>query len=307
MQSITLADANLLSEISPWDLRYHQINSGRLRVGISMLAGTFLNVLDFKASLGLHQLGSAPKGAITLGIPIAGELPSWGHKDISNGTLLSFGSGMEFDGVSNGYFHGLTFSMPEEKFDDLCDKISVPSDDATRMFGLLTANTPTPARNELAKFVLDFLSPFGPALTPQAEDEIATSLLVSITDGDLRYADKSSPETRNRARKRAVEVMHNLAPAAARISEICSEAGVGWRTLDRAFLEHFGFGPKTYFKILRLSRVKDELVVRGPEISVTEAAARWGFSHLSQFSQDYRKLFHELPSETQKRGKWGLH
>ena len=61
VHSVTLPDANLLSAISPWDLRYHQVSSGRLRVDVSMLSGTFLNVLDFKTNLGLHQLGSAPK------------------------------------------------------------------------------------------------------------------------------------------------------------------------------------------------------------------------------------------------------
>ena len=307
VQSVTLADANLLSDISPWDLRYHQIDKGRLRVDVAMMAGTCLNVLDFKSNLGLHQLGSAPQGAVTLGIPIAGALPTWGHKDVSSGTLLSFGSGVEFDGVSRGYFHGLTFSLPETRFNVLCDKLGFANLETIRHFGLLTTNEPTLNRKLLSKFVLKMLSGDGPELTPQAEDEISSELLASMTDGDPRHADKSSPASRNKARKRAIEVMHHLAPSAARISEICAEAGVGWRTLDRAFLEHFGFGPKSYFKILRLSRVRNEIASHGPQMSVIDAATRWGFSHMSQFSKDYRELFHELPSETQTRWKRGVH
>jgi AraC-like DNA-binding protein len=34
---------------------------------------------------------------------------------------------------------------------------------------------------------------------------------------------------------------------------------------------------------------------------IGDAAARWGFSHLSYFAREYRDLFGELPSETPRR------
>jgi AraC-like DNA-binding protein len=37
------------------------------------------------------------------------------------------------------------------------------------------------------------------------------------------------------------------------------------------------------------------------ELLIGDAAARWGFSHLSYFAREYRDLFGELPSQTPRR------
>jgi AraC family ethanolamine operon transcriptional activator len=33
-------------------------------------------------------------------------------------------------------------------------------------------------------------------------------------------------------------------------------------------------------------------------VTIQDIASHWGFWHLSQFAQDYRQLFGELPSDT---------
>ena len=301
VQSVVLPDPNILSQISPWDLQYHQLEPGRMRVDISMLAGRNLNILSFKSNLGLHQLGGGPKGSVTLGIPISGELPKWRQTDVVPNTLLSFGTGTEFDGISRGSFHGLTFSMSEAYYDSLCDKLGLPQLDKSRGFGLISANVGSSNRKRLGRSVLTMLSEAPPPLTAEVEDELASELLISMTDGEQLFVDKSTPESRTKARKRAIEKMHELAARAPTISEICTESGVGWRTLNRAFLEYFGFGPKTYLKIVRLTRVRNELIANGSEVPISISANRWGFWHMGQFSLDYRRFFHELPSQTKRR------
>ncbi|MCP4405581.1 MAG: helix-turn-helix domain-containing protein [bacterium] len=73
------------------------------------------------------------------------------------------------------------------------------------------------------------------------------------------------------------------------------------RTLQYAFLEHFGVSPKRYLQIYRLNRVRSILKKRDPNsVAVADVANRWGFWHMGQFAKDYRKLFGELPSSTLK-------
>lgn len=71
------------------------------------------------------------------------------------------------------------------------------------------------------------------------------------------------------------------------------------RTLQYCFEEVTGLAPTTYLRSLRLNGARRDL--RRPlhsERSVAQIAMHWGFSHFGQFSQDYRQLFDELPSET---------
>ena len=82
------------------------------------------------------------------------------------------------------------------------------------------------------------------------------------------------------------------------ISEICGDIGVSLRTLERAFIEKFGIGPKAYYTRLRLGSVRRRLLEYGKSISIADAANQNGFWHIGQFSNDYRRCFGELPSET---------
>lgn len=52
---------------------------------------------------------------------------------------------------------------------------------------------------------------------------------------------------------------------------------------------------------MRLNGVRRLLRESGPSLGVAEAAARWGFWHLSQFASDYRRQFGERASETAAR------
>jgi transcriptional regulator GlxA family with amidase domain len=57
-----------------------------------------------------------------------------------------------------------------------------------------------------------------------------------------------------------------------------------------------------YVRNLRLCRVRHDLQAPGSEDdSVSSAARRWSFTHMGQFSHDYRVLFGEMPSETLAR------
>jgi len=83
------------------------------------------------------------------------------------------------------------------------------------------------------------------------------------------------------------------------ITDICGEIGVTRRTLQNAIQEVFGISPQHYLKAIRLNAFRRALKARDAlRESIGDVAARWGFWHLSQLAQDYRRLFGELPSQT---------
>lgn len=90
--------------------------------------------------------------------------------------------------------------------------------------------------------------------------------------------------------------------SALRVADIAEAVGVSVTTLNRAFRKHYGTGPKAFAKQRRLDRVRSELLAADPQSrTVTEIAIRYGFCHLSQFAADFKRAFHEAPSQTLRR------
>jgi AraC-like DNA-binding protein len=58
-----------------------------------------------------------------------------------------------------------------------------------------------------------------------------------------------------------------------------------------------------FLRRIRLERVRDELLHPIHDDTVTSAAMRWGFLHLSRFAAEFRARFNENPSETLSRSQ----
>jgi AraC family ethanolamine operon transcriptional activator len=87
-----------------------------------------------------------------------------------------------------------------------------------------------------------------------------------------------------------------------RISHLCRELGVNERTLRDTFHRLVGLSPLAYLKTHRLNRAYSALRDADPTgVLIKQVALTNGFSHLGQFSRDYKQLFGELPSETLQR------
>ena len=88
--------------------------------------------------------------------------------------------------------------------------------------------------------------------------------------------------------------LHLRAPIA--LMDLCEAAGVSTRALEYGFRDFYDLGPMAYVRNLRLCRVRHDLLDHAD--SVSSAARRWSFTHMGQFSHDYRELFGEMPSKT---------
>ena len=83
------------------------------------------------------------------------------------------------------------------------------------------------------------------------------------------------------------------------ISEICHELRSSRRSLHRAFNEVFGVGPVRFLRQKRLCAVYSILKRSTPATTTVAAVAlEQGFIELGRFSQYYRMMFGEYPSQT---------
>ena len=86
------------------------------------------------------------------------------------------------------------------------------------------------------------------------------------------------------------------------LHKICQAARASERTVEYAFRGFYGMGAKKYLKLLRLNRVRDELLRAGSYgAAIQDVAWRAGFWHMGRFSSDYRRLFGERPTDTRAR------
>jgi AraC-like DNA-binding protein len=109
------------------------------------------------------------------------------------------------------------------------------------------------------------------------------------------------PGRRPRTVKRTLDAMHADPGHPFTSAELAAIAGVGVRVLQESFRQHLGMSPLTYLRRLRLDGVHTELRRADPwQVSVSEVALRWGFTHLGRFAGAYRARYGQAPSQTLK-------
>lgn len=128
--------------------------------------------------------------------------------------------------------------------------------------------------------------------------------LVADPDGGGRGGGGAGPATapHERVVKRAAQLIEDHCAEPLGTADVAEAVGLSVRVLRAGFQEHFATTPMAYLRHARLRRVRDDLS-DGTAASVTEAALRWGVTHLGRLSGDYRAIFGETPSETLQRAR----
>jgi AraC family ethanolamine operon transcriptional activator len=79
--------------------------------------------------------------------------------------------------------------------------------------------------------------------------------------------------------------------------ELCELTGKSVRTIERIFKQAFSITVREFHTYHRFSLIRQTLLHdKGTSVSV--AAIKYGYMHMGRFSQKYKKLFGETPSQT---------
>ncbi len=135
-----------------------------------------------------------------------------------------------------------------------------------------------------------------------AVGEARSGLAEALIDAIGRTGSDRAPACGPAALRRAEEfVLDHLGEPISR-ADLCAAAGVGARSLSRAFERRHGVGPVAFLRQRRLDAAQRLLLAADPtECQVTDIAMKCGLHHLGRFSADYRRAFGESPSETLRR------
>ncbi|MCU0855099.1 MAG: AraC family transcriptional regulator [Rhodobacteraceae bacterium] len=98
--------------------------------------------------------------------------------------------------------------------------------------------------------------------------------------------------------RRAIEILRARSDEPISIVDLAGEVGVGVRSLQLAFQNVLGEGPRARLTRIRLERARERLLAADRSGEVTAIALECGFTHLSRFADIYLRTYGERPSET---------
>ena len=140
----------------------------------------------------------------------------------------------------------------------------------------------------------------GPALL--LEKEFLRRLAACMRAGTLSGHQESMASGRLDVVRRVEQHLLDDLATPQTVDAFCCIADTSRRTLEYSFRDYFGTSPKRFIKALKLNAARNDLLAgcHGSE-QVVEIASGLGFTHMGQFSTDYRRMFGEKPSETLRR------
>ncbi len=139
------------------------------------------------------------------------------------------------------------------------------------------------------------------ALLAQTEMLIATTLLLHQPHSMAAYLWPAPPPSVPHAIGRAQTYMLEHLSEHLPIAMVASHCGLSVRRLQALFKDECGQSPLQWLRMQRLHAVQQALSQDEAAERISETAARFGFTHLGEFSQAYRQAFGETPQQTRSR------
>ncbi|MFD5402950.1 helix-turn-helix transcriptional regulator [Streptomyces griseorubiginosus] len=144
-----------------------------------------------------------------------------------------------------------------------------------------------------------------PLVASTAAQHLAATVLATFPN--TASADPTGPDRQDAhpaALRRAVAFIEGHPDRPLTVAEIAEAAHVSVRALQYAFRRHLECTPLAYVRQVRLAQAHAELAAADPETgaTVTEIAARWGFSHPGRFATLYRRTYARSPRRTLQDG-----
>jgi AraC-like DNA-binding protein len=289
-------DISELGRVAGFDLGFRQLDRGSRAIPADLVATTTMTVVHMQFAQAYHQLGTPPPAVRTFGIPVHG-MQSWLGRSYDEGSILPFNLPNGLDGVSSNHFEAFTLSVTSDYLVDVSESFQVPIAAVLAEPSVEMEIRNSYSNRRFRQLLGALLDDDTVRLDAHYQDEIALALLHAAF-ADTELADTSTPAARSSALARALSFIDDHRNDAVNVRSLCTATDTPLRTMNRAFRERFGIGPKAYLLRQRLSRVRAALVAAPIDTVIADIANEHGFWHLGQFAKDYRTMFGELPSET---------
>ncbi|WP_437791672.1 AraC family transcriptional regulator [Sorangium sp. So ce693] len=137
-----------------------------------------------------------------------------------------------------------------------------------------------------------------PVVRPLLYEVLLTALVTIPRHTSSHVFERAPPRIAPAIVRRAEDFIAAHAGEAITLADVVAAAGAPARSLQAAFRAARGVTPMGFLKIRRLEQARHMLLAALPDTTVAGVASAMGFRSAGRFSVEYRKRFHESPSQT---------
>lgn len=293
--------------VQQWNQDYSQLTAGSAESSLMQLTTTGCHLFLEQINQRVVQNGVAPRGKMCFAVPInvPGSVRMQG-REVDDSSLFFLHGGEEFMFHMPMGMELLSITFERELFEEALEQTT----SAKELNRLLRQPVIKVSPQRFAQARRRLLALFSQALVNDDRDytreresaleqAMLGELLQLMTDPACDKQQRSPSSTRSFI----VEKCHRLATSeminVPSVVELCERLQVSRRTVQNSFRSVAETTPLNYLRSVRLNGVRRTLIsTRACNLSIGDAAAQWGFYHLSHFAAEYQELFAELPSHT---------
>lgn len=295
--------------VQQWNQDYSQLTAGSAESTLMQLTTAGCHLFLEQINQRVVQNGVAPRDKMCFAVPInvPGSIRMQG-RDVDDSSLFFLHGGEEFMFHMPMGMELLSITFERELFEQALEQTA----SAKELTLLLRQPVIKVSPQRFAQARRRLLSLFSQALiyedlpTPlDRERELALeqAMLDELLQLMIDPACDKSQRSPSSTRSFIVEKCHRLATAeminVPSVIDLCQRLQVSRRTVQNSFRAVAETTPLNYLRSVRLNGVRRTLMsTRACDLTIGDAAAQWGFYHLSHFAAEYQELFAELPSHT---------
>jgi AraC family ethanolamine operon transcriptional activator len=287
-----------------WSLRYEQLSCGKFKGRLHQVHLPKLTLLREDTSNALHQRGQLDPS--TYGFAMAlqdSEALFFNGQRVTDNAIMC-GKGDVVDMTTPENFTLIAVVVERDLLNPLWERMyhKPLAHWMEKQLVLQTSISKAQALRDLHLMLLNqasqqFKRPHDEQALRQLRDEVLMEWIEALPS-QVDTHELPTLERRKKLVDKACELMLGHTDEPLSILEVCSHLGTSRRKLNYSFQDVLGTTPVKYLRALRLNGVRRGLRDAAKGVMVQDVAAHWGFWHLGQFAQDYKRLFGELPSTT---------
>ncbi|WP_322069810.1 helix-turn-helix domain-containing protein [Paraburkholderia bannensis] len=299
--------------VSGWEQVYRQMTPGRYESRVVQATSSEFHFFREQTNRRVVQAGVSPAGFASLAVPLyAPVVGTFQGQKVDGYALMQLGPGEEFRFYTPEAMHYVGVSLPAETMFELV-AVTIGEESARQ---LRRNVVPFPA--EAAQALRLRLAPFldaserncavfadaaaNAASVKRFQDEVLSVLLGLLESATGLPSRDVTHATYSDIVKRCERITEDNTQESLTVLDLCRMLRCSRRTLQTSFQRVANVTPVEYLRSIRLNAVHRLLrSTSADELLIGDAAARWGFTHLSYFAREYRDLFGELPSQTVRK------